>query len=381
MILFMRNSLSHLLKSCAFSAAFIGTSASADTYKLEIKQEANAVLRFCVENIDKKSHDVLGIQPSGGIYNLLGRGCGDIIDELCVGTGVEFKIGSFAVRYDGTNKRIKLSGGCAEDSLILYQCACGIFIENGTELKPNTLIVRKSESASFKNEGIIEAFITYFEDCKSVENKGNFTSRNLFLIRTDIQNYGMISWCDAYHNIDGNVKNLVGDNGKNGFIKTGKKTGNTYILKERNMCFGYIPFFLFGSSKEVSVSIGNNPPYDAIYLMKRNGYYAIVVTGRIDSDPNNSIYSIGDGKDFVNNSSSRELSELPLVSSHCGSQQQKGFLFMTRHNIQNGSILLRPLYKTDAHKWASSRYFCAIDDENRALYFIYDNPNDHQTAQ
>jgi hypothetical protein len=348
---------------------------------LEIKQEVNAVLRFCIENIDKKSHDVLGIQPSGGVYNLLDGGCGDIIDELCVGTGVEFKIGSFAVRYDGANKRIKLSGGCAEDSLLLYQCACGIFIENGTELKPNTLIVRKLESASFKNEGIIEAFITYFEDCKSVENKGNFTSRNLFLLRTDIQNYGMVSWCDAYHNIDGNVKNLVGGNGKNGFIKMVKKTGNTYTLKERNTRFDYTPFFLFKSSKEVSVNIGNNSPYNAIYHLKRNGYYAIVVTGRIDNNPNNSTYAIGDGKDFVNDSDSRELSELPLVSSYCGSQQRKGFLFIARHNEQGGSILLRPLRKTDANKWASDGYFYAVDDGNRALYFIYDNPSDHQTAQ
>lgn len=269
----------------------------------------------------------------------------------------------------------------AEDALILYQCACGIFIENGTELKPNTLIVRKSESASFKNEGIIEAFITYFEDCKSVENKGNFTSRNLFLIRTDIQNYGMISWCDAYHNIDGNVKNLVGDNGKNGFIKMGKKTGNTYILKERNTCFDYTPFFLFKGSKEVPIN-RDNSSYSVTYHLKRNGYYVIVITGRIDIiSCISGTYAIGDGKDFVNGSSSCELSEPPLVSLYCGSRQKEGFLFITRHNVQDGSISLRPLYKTDAHKWASNRYFDAIDDGNRALYFIYDNPNDHQTAQ
>lgn len=281
---------------------------------------------------------------------------------------MEFKIGSFAVRYDGANKRIKLSGGCAEDSLILYQCACGIFIGNGTELKPNTLIVQNTGSAPFKNEGIFEAFITYFEDCKSVENKGNFTSRNLFLIRTDIQNYGMISWCDAYHNIDGNVKNLVGDNGKNGFIKMGKKTGNTWVLREMetkdfqfSSCSGVKvihPLFCFGNTNMITRQRNKyHPPKKGCYaaISSQNAYCFKGVHNRIDC---------------------REKVNSILISAHSQISTFKDVILITKFDdIEECSCVIRQ------NETGCFVPLWAPVDSHPALYFIYDNPNDHQTAQ
>ena len=66
-----------------------------------------------------------------------------------------------------------------------------------------------------------------------VENKGKFHARNLFLFKTDIQNYGMIMHDDAFKAVNGNIIPKAANSDfpeKKGFISQRKPNGNVRIL-------------------------------------------------------------------------------------------------------------------------------------------------------
>ncbi len=184
-------------------------------------------MNFSAGNLNNGTADTFGIQKTDVACNYLeGNMSNDIVSELEVDTdNVAFEIGSFAVSYDTVNRRLKLRGGSPNDSLVLYQLRYPVSIENGTSLTLNTLIAQGFEATAFTNEGTVEAFISYFENCKTVENKGQLSSCNLFLLRSDIQNSGTICWKDANRAISGSIKNIT-DGMRKGRFKMSKNIGN-----------------------------------------------------------------------------------------------------------------------------------------------------------
>ena len=71
------------------------------------------------------------------------------------------------------------------------------------------------------------------QDCPTVGNGGKFHARNLFLHGTDIQNYGMVSWNDAFKPVNGKIVPKAANSDfpeKKGFIDQGVPTGNTRVL-------------------------------------------------------------------------------------------------------------------------------------------------------
>ena len=71
------------------------------------------------------------------------------------------------------------------------------------------------------------------QDCSTVENGGKFHARNLFLYGTDIQNYDMVQWDDAFKAVAGKVIPKAANSDfpeKKGFIRTGMPTRNTRVL-------------------------------------------------------------------------------------------------------------------------------------------------------
>lgn len=227
--------ISSLLGKCALSVTLFNASTSADVYKLEIKREASDILRFCTENLDKRTKDMFAVRMNDhGSYEFVPEqnANNNIFTDSIFGEKVKFKIGTISVSYysEAGDTKIALSDGCMEDSLILPDVPCLVTIGKDASLKLNTFVMQNT-IRTFRNEGTLEAFITCFADCGTVENRGSFSSRNLFLLRSDVLNFGMITWCDAYRNIECNIKNFDFE-GKKGIVGIGQKTGNTMLLKE-----------------------------------------------------------------------------------------------------------------------------------------------------
>lgn len=105
-----------------------------------------------------------------------------------------------------------------------------IVVASGSTLQVNTLV---AEKAAFKNKGVFEAFIAVLQDCPMVENKGKLHARNLLLHGTDIQNYGVVMYDDAFQAVGGKIIPKAANSDfheKQGFFQHGASTGNTRIL-------------------------------------------------------------------------------------------------------------------------------------------------------
>lgn len=119
---------------------------------------------------------------------------------------------------------------CFTDTLLLENCDYPTVVAGGTALRVNALIVKK---AIFNNEGVLEAFIKVLQNCSTIENRGKFHARNLFLFKTDIHNCGMSMWDDVFKAVGGKMIPKAANSDfpeKKGFIRTGVPSGNTRIL-------------------------------------------------------------------------------------------------------------------------------------------------------
>ena len=149
---------------------------------------------------------------------------------MTIGTGIGFNFGSFRASFDDKKNQLNLCGGYFADTLLLEKIDCPVAVASGSTLQVNTLV---AEKAVFKNKGVFEAFIAILQDCPTVENKGKFHARNLFLYGTDIQNYGIVMYDDAFKAVSGSIvpKAVNSDfSEKKGFIQAGGPLGNTWVL-------------------------------------------------------------------------------------------------------------------------------------------------------
>ena len=182
------------VKFVALSVVVLHTHLFADTYKLEITRDKQTV-KFCVNNMTSGGSDWFSVKKIGSSYVNGDGSVGDCIWGTGIGVGIGFNFGGFRANFDDKKNQLNLCGGHFTDTLLLENCDYPTVVANGTALLANTLIVKKT---IFKNEGILETFVTILQDCPTVENKGKFHARNLFLYGTDIQNYGMVMWDDAF---------------------------------------------------------------------------------------------------------------------------------------------------------------------------------------
>ena len=366
-------------------AALFNTTARADVYKLEIKEEANNVLRFCAENLDKKQKNTFVVQRNVyGNYVLVpeNNAIDNFVTDLVFGEKVNFKIGSISVSCcsEAGDSKIVLNGGCVGDSLVIESIAYQVVIKKNTSLKLNTLAI---QNGRFKSEGTLEAFITCLRNCEA-ENSGKFSSRNLFLIRADIVNFGTITLCDAYRNIECSIKNFDRA-GKKGTVEIGKATGNTRVMKEID---SKVKMHNLGGKKCVDLDgafvpledISRYPEYRN--WIKRNeinmypvktGRYTVVVTADfwchekkkpIEVSSSN-VYQTDPKGLFVGQTlASAELTENPACfEKHILMTSGQGVSIWTPKIASQNSF---------------TQCFISVDDDPR-MYFIYDNPNDHKT--
>ena len=219
----------NFVKFIALSVVVLHTHLFADTYELEVKKDKQTV-KFCVHNLTYKYTDWFSVKKVGGSYESGDSSICGYIRDMKIGTGIEFNFGSFQANFDDEQNQLNLCGGCFADILLLEKVDCPIVVASATVLQVNTLI---AEKATFKNEGILEAFIAILQDCLTVENKGKFHARNLFLFKTHIQNYDMVQWDDVFKTVSGKIVPKAANSDfpeKKGFIQTGVSTGNTRIL-------------------------------------------------------------------------------------------------------------------------------------------------------
>jgi len=217
------------VKLILLSVALSRTHLFADTYKLEVKKDKQTV-KFCVHNLTYKYTDWFSVKKVGSSYEIWNSAIGGCIRDMTIGTGVEFNFGGFRVNFDDKNNQLNLCGGYFADTLLLEKTDCPIVVTNGRTLQVNTLV---GEKTVFKNKGVFEAFIAVLQDCSTVENRGKFHARNLFLYGTDIQNYGIVMYDDAFKAVSGNIVPKAANSDfpeKKGFISQGKPNGNVRIL-------------------------------------------------------------------------------------------------------------------------------------------------------
>ena len=183
----------------------------------------------------------------------------------------------------------------------------------------------------------------------------------------------MISWCDAYHNIDGNVKNLVGNNGKNGFIKMGKKTGNTYVLKNvaKKGSFGTYDGIrcvsFSGCCFEAPSSLSQK---GESYVLPQKGCYTVALMCEMRASP-------------------CEQRRMKLFTVHDKAAQfglERVFSTPIGNNLSWGTHTFMGYFKNKKEfslkVGTESGCVCLMMRCNKAtMFLIYDNPNDHQTAQ
>jgi hypothetical protein len=217
------------VKLTLLSVALSRTHLFADTYKLEVKKDKQTV-KFCVHNLTRNCSDWFSVKKVGSSYEIGNSAIGGCIWDTQVGIGVGFNFGSFRANLDDKNNRLQLCGGCFADALLLEKTDYLIVVTNGSALQANTLIAKK---AIFKNEGVLETFVTILQDCLTVENKGKFHARNLFLFKTHIQNYDMVQWDDAFKAVAGSIIPKAANSDfpeKKGFTQMGPAMYNTRVL-------------------------------------------------------------------------------------------------------------------------------------------------------
>ena len=168
----------------------------ADTYKLEVAKDiSEGKLRFRVENLTNA-------YAGTNSFSILDNGNGDIVDghinNVITNLSSEavllkFGFGTFRVCYDRQTKVVQLHNGSFLDSLVMEKSDFPIIIGRNKYLLANTLLMK---DISFKNEGTFRGSITLFQNCESVENKGDFWSRNLFLSGSCFINQGRVAHND-----------------------------------------------------------------------------------------------------------------------------------------------------------------------------------------
>ena len=170
----------------------------ADTYKLEVvKDISEGKVRFRVG-------DLTNAYAGTNSFSVLDRGRGDVVDccisNVVTGLSAEaallkFDFGTFRVCYDRQNNVVQLHKGSFLDSLVMEKSDFPIVVGRNETLLANTLLMK---DISFKNEGTFRASIALFQDCKSVENYGDFWSRNLFLTGSQLLNHGTVTHNDIF---------------------------------------------------------------------------------------------------------------------------------------------------------------------------------------
>ena len=217
------------VKLILLSVALSRTHLFADTYKLEVKKDKQTI-RFCVHNLTYKCDDWFSVKKAGSSYESGDSSICGCIRDMKIGTGVEFNFGSFWASFDDKKNQLNLCGGYFADTLLLEKIDCPVVVTNGRTLQVNTLV---AEKAVFKNEGVLEASIAILQNRSTVENGGKFHARNLFLYGTDIQNYGIVMYDDAFKAVSGSIVPKAANSDfpeKKGFISQGKPNGNVRIL-------------------------------------------------------------------------------------------------------------------------------------------------------
>ncbi len=219
----------NFVKLIALSTVAFHTHLFADTYKLKVTKDKKTI-RFCVHNLTRNCSDWFSVKKAGSSYESRDTSIGGCIWGTKVGTGIGFNFGSFYAEFDDKDNQLRLSGGCFADTLLFENSDFSMVVADTTTLQANTLIVKR---AVFKNKGVFEAFIAVLQNCPTVENRGKFHTRNLFLLKTDIQNCGMVRWDDVFKAVDGKIVPKAANfdfHEKKGFIDQGVPTGNTRVL-------------------------------------------------------------------------------------------------------------------------------------------------------
>lgn len=193
------------------------------------KKDKQAI-RFCVHNLTRKRSDWFSVKKVGGSYESGNSAIGGCIWDTQVGIGVGFNFGGFRVKFDDKNNQLNLCDGSFADTLLLEKIDCPVVVASGTALQIGTLVTGRT---TFKNEGVLEASIAILQNRSTVENRGKFHARNLFLFKTDLQNYDTIIWDDVFKSVDGKIIPKAANSDfpeKKGFIQAGVPSGNTWVL-------------------------------------------------------------------------------------------------------------------------------------------------------
>lgn len=219
----------NFVKFIALSVVALHTYLFADIYKLEIKKDKQTV-KFYVHNLTRKCTDWFSVKKVGSSYESGDSSICGCIRDMKIGTGIGFNFGGFWASFDDKKKQLNLCGGYFADTLLLEKIDCPVAVASGTVLQIGTLVTGRT---IFKNEGTLEAFVMLLERCPTVENRGKFHARNLFLYGTDIQNYGIVMYNDAFKAVSGSIVPKAANSDfpeKKGFISQGKPNGNVRIL-------------------------------------------------------------------------------------------------------------------------------------------------------
>lgn len=216
-------------KLILLSVALSRTHLFADTYKLEVKKDKQTI-RFYVHNLTRKCTDWFSVKKVGGSYESGDSSICDCIRDMKIGTGIGFNFGGFWASFDDKKNQLNLCGGYFADTLLLEKIDCPVVVASGTVLQIGTLVTGRT---TFKNEGVLEASIAILQNRSTVENRGKFHARNLFLFKTDLQNYDTIIWDDVFKSVDGKIIPKAANSDfpeKKGFISQRKPNGNVRIL-------------------------------------------------------------------------------------------------------------------------------------------------------
>jgi len=219
----------NFVKLTLLSVALSRTHLFADTYKLEVKKDKQTV-KFCVHNLTYKYTDWFSVKKVGSSYEIGNSAICGCIRDMTIGTGIGFNFGGFWASFDDKKNQLNLCGGYFADTLLLEKIDCPVVVASGTVLQIGTLVTGRT---TFKNEGVLEASIAILQNRSTVENGGKFHARNLFLYGTDIQNYGIVMYNDAFKAVSGSIVPKAANSDfpeKKGFISQGKPNGNVRIL-------------------------------------------------------------------------------------------------------------------------------------------------------
>lgn len=135
-------------------------------------QKINKRYGFACNNLTRNCSDWFSVKKVGGSYESGNSAIGGCIWDMKIGTGIEFNFGGFRVKFDDKNNQLNLYDGDFRSTLLLENCDYPTVIPGATVLRINTLIAKK---VIFKNEGVLETFVTILQDCLTVENKGEIS--------------------------------------------------------------------------------------------------------------------------------------------------------------------------------------------------------------